>query len=80
MKGGPKRGAYVEYASMDEEVAMVKGTSGHVSAISIGNAVSSTQEFRASAFIIIYLFNVVKSCYCFFVLLLFKVPHFCIFY
>lgn len=41
MKGGPKNGASVEYASMNDGIAVVQKSSGKLSANSIGNAVST---------------------------------------
>ncbi|KAK3032070.1 hypothetical protein RJ639_036284 [Escallonia herrerae] len=37
LKGGPTVGAYVEYASMDDEISTVQKSSGRLSAISPGN-------------------------------------------
>lgn len=39
MKGGPTVGVYVEYMSMNEEIATMHRSSGRLSAISPGNTV-----------------------------------------
>ncbi|ONK57184.1 uncharacterized protein A4U43_C10F17460 [Asparagus officinalis] len=52
VKGGPKYGALVEYASMDGEIAIIQGSSGRVSAISTGNATVRATVFGTGGILI----------------------------